>query len=276
MTTGKTTDLVRPLGDLLDGMTRAAHEAGDLTLRYFREGAQTSAEVQYKEGGSPVSEADLAADRLLRERLGPLAPAAGWLSEETADNPDRLNRNLVFIVDPIDGTRAYIKGDPRWGISLALVLDGRPLAGVLHMPALAETYVAAAGQGATLNGARISFSQHRQLRGARFAGPVKAMDGLDEQGYEVVREPRVPSLAYRLARVASGDLDAAVASTSAWDWDIAAAHLLIREAGALLTDLEGLEPAYNALIPRHKALTAAAPQLHGDLVEAMRKIAASS
>ena len=243
----KTSDLVRPdrLGELLEGMTRAAHAAGELTLSYFREGAQTSAAIQYKEGGSPVSEADLAADHLLRDRLAPLVPAAGWLSEETADHPERLGRKLVFIVDPIDGTRAFIKGDPRWGISLALVEDGKPVAGVLHMPALAETYAAAAGQGATLNGVRISYSKHPQLRGARFAGPIKAMDGLDEQGFSVVREPRVPSLAYRLARIASGDLDAAVASTSAWDWDIAAAHLLIREAGALLTDLDMQEPTYN-------------------------------
>ena len=101
------------------------------------------------------------------------------------------------------------------------------------------------------------------------------MDELDNQGFAIQREPRVPSLAYRLALVAAGGIDAAVASTNAWDWDIAAAHLLITEAGGRLTDLDMQEPAYNAAEPRHKALTAAAPQLHSELVEAIRKIASA-
>lgn len=270
--------MIAPQGyhGLLQAMVLAAHEAGELTLGYFREGYQTAARVEYKDGGSPVSEADLAADRLLLQRLAPLEPSAGWLSEETADNAERLQRRRVFVVDPIDGTRAFIKGDNRWGISMALVEDGRPVIGIVHMPALRETYAAIRGGGAKLNGVPISVSARPHLKGARFAGPVKAMEGLEEQGFAIVREPRVPSLAYRLARIASGDLDAAVASTSAWDWDIAAADLLIREAGGQLTDLDLREPAYNAPEPRHKALTAAAPQLHADLVEAMRKIAAAS
>lgn len=266
----------QPNGDtgLVEAMIRAALEAGDLALRYFREGASTSASIEYKEGGSPVSEADLAVDKLLKERLIPLLPEAGWLSEETTDDSVRLERRRVFIVDPIDGTRAFIKGDPRWGISLALVEEGQPVLGVLHMPALRETYSAAAGSGARLNGESIRVSPRTDLKGARFAGPVKAMDGLDKQGFAVAREPRVPSLAYRLTLIASGGLDAAVASTNAWDWDIAAAHLLIKEAGGRLTDLDMNEPAYNAAEPRHKALTAAAPRLHDDLVAAIRKIAA--
>lgn len=261
---------------LVEAMTRAALEAGDLALRYFKEGANTSASIDYKDGGSPVSEADLAVDALLKARLTPLVQGSGWLSEETADNPERLSRTQVFIVDPIDGTRAFIKGDPRWGVSLALVENGRPVRAVLHMPALRETYVAIAGEGAELNGAPLRASPRPDLKGARFAGPVKAMEALDQQGYAVEREPRVPSLAYRLAMVASGALEAAVASTNAWDWDIAAAHLLIAEAGGRLTDLDMTEPVYNATQPRHNALTAAAPQLHDELVAAIRKIAAQT
>lgn len=261
---------------LIEAMTRAALEAGDLALRYFNQGGQTSASIDYKDGGSPVSEADLAVDELLKARLMPLVAEAGWLSEETADNPERLSRAQAFIVDPIDGTRAFIKGDPRWGVSVALVEDGRPVRAVLHMPALKETYVAVAGLGAEMNGDAIRASSRPALKGARFAGPVKAMEGLDRQGYAVEREPRVPSLAYRLAMVASGALDAAVASTNAWDWDIAAAHLLISEAGGRLTDLDMSEPVYNAAQPRHNALTAAAPQLHDELVAAIRKVAAQT
>jgi myo-inositol-1(or 4)-monophosphatase len=262
--------------DLLEAMTLVAREAGEIALRFFNAGAQTSASVEYKEGGSPVSEADLLVDRMLKERLKPLVPSAGWLSEETADISDRREKKLVFIVDPIDGTRAFIKGDRRWGISVALIEEARPILGVLHMPALSETFAAAKNLGASLNGARIGASQRSSLAGLRFAGPIRAMDGLEQQGYAIRREPRVPSLAYRLARVASGDLDAAVASTNAWDWDIAAAHLLIQESGGLLTDLDLQDPAYNGQVPRHKALTAAAPQLHGELVDAIRKIAPTS
>ena len=277
-TPGVSTIFAGPYGNsaLLEAMTRAALEAGELALRYFRVGEKTSASIQYKDGGSPVSEADLAVDQLLKLRLEPLLPEAGWLSEETADNSVRLEKHQVFIVDPIDGTRAFINGDARWGISLALVEAGRPVLGVLQMPALAQTFAAAEGWGATMNGTTITPSRHPELKGARFAGPSKAMDGLDKQGFAIVREPRVPSLAYRLARIALGDLDAAVASTSAWDWDIAAAHLLIRESGGCLTDLDKQEPSYNAAEPRHKALTAAAPQVHGELVEAIRKIAAAN
>lgn len=266
------------LGDtgLVEAMARAAHEAGELALRFFRDGAETSAAIQYKEGGSPVSEADLAVDRLLHERLEVLAPDAGWLSEETADTSDRLGKRRVFIVDPIDGTRAFIKGDRRWGISLALVEAGQPALAVLHMPALGETYIATRNGGATCNGAPLSVSARSSLTGARFAGPVKAMDELERQGLAIVREPRIPSLAYRLALIASGGLDAAIASTNAWDWDIAAAHLLIREAGGKLTDIDRIEPVYNAVEPRHRALNAAARQLHDELVEAVRKMAASS
>ncbi len=260
---------------LLDVMTRAAHEAGELAMRYFREAEQTSAAIQYKDGGSPVTEADVAVDDLLKARLRPLIPV-GWLSEETADNADRLDLPLAFIVDPIDGTRAFIRGDKRWGISLALVENGKPVLGVLFMPALRQTYAAAAGRGATMNGASITASVRTDLKGARIAGPIKAMDGLDQQGFGILREPRIPSLAYRLARIALGDIDAAIASTDAYDWDIAAAHLLIREAGGCFTDLDMRAPVYNAAVPRHKALTAAGPHMHSELVAAIRKLAANS
>ena len=138
-----------------DCLTAAAREAGALALGFFRLGAGTSAEVQSKFGGSPVTEADLAADALLKRRLREAFPDAGWLSEETADDAERLKRRVLLVVDPIDGTRAFVAGDPRWAVSAALVVDGRPVAGVVHAPALEETYAAARGAGATLTAARL-------------------------------------------------------------------------------------------------------------------------
>ncbi len=227
---------------LAAAMSEASQAAGEIALKFFRTGDKTSADVSYKDGGSPVSEADLAVDRYLHERLRALLPDAGWLSEESLDNPARLISPYVLVVDPIDGTRAFIQGDGRWGVAIALVADERPLAAVLHMPALRETFVAVAGSGASLNGAPLRASARAELAGARIAGPKKALEALGKQGFDIVQEPRIPSLAYRLALVATGRLDGAMASTDAWDWDIAAADLLVREFGRI-ADANGRRPA---------------------------------
>lgn len=256
--------------DLLNLMQGAAVEAGALALAYFSAGAATNARIDWKAGGSPVSEADYAVDVFLRERLCALLPEAGWLSEETADSPDRLDREQVFIVDPIDGTRAFIKGDPRWAISIALVRRGRPELAVLHLPALEDMFTASLGAGARLNGAPISASVRAGLEGSAIAGPPKLMEDLARGGLAFAPQPRVPSLAYRLALVACGRVEAAIASTNAWDWDIAAADLIVAEAGGLLTDLAQCRPAYNSRIPRHGVLGAAPAHLHGALMQALR------
>jgi myo-inositol-1(or 4)-monophosphatase len=121
-----------------DCLIDAAREAGAIALTYFRPGERTSARIDYKAGGSPVTEADFAVDAFLRARLGAAFPGAGWLSEETEDDPRRLACSNILIVDPIDGTRGFLAGDPRWAVSIALVVAGRPVAGVVHAPALAE------------------------------------------------------------------------------------------------------------------------------------------
>jgi myo-inositol-1(or 4)-monophosphatase len=256
---------------VLAAMSEIAQEAGVLAMTYFEAGAATSARIDYKHGGSPVSEADLAVDVLLRQRLSPLAPDAGWLSEETADSPERLQRRQLFIVDPIDGTRAFIKGDPRWSISIALVESGRPCLAVLHLPALNETFEAAEGAGATLNGRKLATSGRASLAGSRLGGPLGILDALTGDDVEIVREPRVPSLAYRMARVAAGEIDGGIASADAWDWDVAAADLIVREAGGSFTGLDGQTPLYNAQRPRHGILAAAPAAMHGDLLAALRR-----
>ncbi len=250
-------------------MTRAAVEAGDLALAYFRSGATTSAAIESKHGGSPVTEADYAVDHFLRPRLECLVAGSGWLSEETVDTDERLGRDLVFVVDPIDGTRAFIKGDPRWAISIALVQASRPRVAVLHLPALGETYAAIAGAGARLNEAPIAVSPQTTLTGGRIAGPPKHLEALRNAGLDFQPAPRVPSLAYRLALVADGRLEAGLASTNSCDWDIAAADLLLQEAGGVLTGLDGAAPRYNAAVPRHPALTAAPRRLNAGLIEVL-------
>lgn len=266
--------LTRPeTGDLLSSMRSAAEIAGAIALDWFRADEPTNARIDWKGGVSPVSEADFAVDNFLRERFTALMPEAGWLSEETADSPERLERRQVFIVDPIDGTRAFISGDRRWAISAALVEDGRPVVAVLHMPALGLTFEARVGLGATLNGLPITTTAREHLAGALVAGPPRLMDNMGRAGINFIREPKIPSLAYRLARVGAGEIDAGIASTDAWDWDIAAADLIVREAGGLLTDLDEREPAYNRANPRHGILGAAPASLHGELIAALRDAA---
>jgi len=261
-----------PFSALAACMGEIAVRAGAIALDYFSPGGKTSATITLKDGGSPVSEADLAVDRFLREKLGGLAPDAGWLSEESTDEPARLERQSLFIVDPIDGTRAFIAGDNRWGISLALVSDARPVAAALYMPAIGELYLAASGSGATLNGASIRATNHALLSGANVGGPRKTLEAMINGRTGIIAEARVPSLAYRLARVGSGAIDAALASTNAWDWDIAAADLIVLEAGGLLTGLDGSQPRYNRERPRHGVLAAAGPRLHKPLLAAVQSI----
>jgi len=251
-----------------DLLISAAREAGAVALGYFRAGARTSAKVTAKEGGSPVTEADFAADSLLKRRLMEALPDAGWLSEETADDLQRLARWSVIVVDPIDGTRAFVIGDPRWTVSAALIVDGRPVAGVVHAPALGETYAAARGAGATFNGAPMAASASPPRVAAGPKPLVEAMAaGL---GVSVEVTPRIPSLAYRLALAARGAIDFAIAAENSHDWDIAAADILLEEAGARLIDASGERLRYNAREVRRGALLAAPDEAAPRLVGAFR------
>jgi myo-inositol-1(or 4)-monophosphatase len=255
----------------LDEITDAAQRAGEIALRDFRLGQTTSAQVHTKHGGSPVTTADLAVDRFLTERLRAAFPEAGWLSEETADDLSRVEMASLLVVDPIDGTRAFLGGDPRWAVSIALVLDGRPIAGVVHAPALGRTYRAALGCGARRDGAPIRVSARLGLDHALIGGPKSMVSALAKaSGTEMAAAPRVPSLALRLAQVADGALDVGLASGNASDWDVAAADILLVEAGGLLTDTHGQILLYNTERTRHGALLACGARLAPALVAAAR------
>jgi len=258
------------MSSLAPAVREAARQAGELALPYFRSGAQTAAKLWYKGHSSPVTEADIALDTFLKRCLTELLPQAGWLSEETADDPSRLGQSHVWIVDPIDGTRAFASGHPDWAISIALVKDGAPVLGILHAPIHNRLYEARSGEGAWCNGERLHLSAAEAGSRARVAGPKPLVDRLERRLGPVERLPKVPSLALRLARVAEGSIDVGLVSAHAQDWDIAAADLILREAGGCLTELDGSTPVYNKPQPSHDEMIAVASRLHPRAIGAMR------
>jgi myo-inositol-1(or 4)-monophosphatase len=248
-----------------DRLGEAVREAGAVALKFF--GGQFEKWTK-GEGDSPVTEADIASNVLLHQRL--LVPGDGWLSEESENDPTRLDAHRVWVVDPIDGTRAFIAGRQDWSISAALVVDGRPVAAALYAPTTDELFLAAIGGGATLNGAAILASVGSGLDGARLGGPKRLLDRIVESGSGIVAMPRIHSLALRLARVAHGALDGAVVGGSGHDWDLAAADLLVHEAGGMITALDGNALVYNRPDPVHGMLIAAGRQRHGALAGLVR------
>jgi myo-inositol-1(or 4)-monophosphatase len=241
----------------LEILVAAARLGGEVALADFRLGAQTAARVDYKSGGSPVTSADFAVDAKLTEVLRAAFPDAGWLSEETEDDPARLGRERLLVLDPIDGTRAFLSGDPCWTVAIALVEQGRPVAGVVHAPALGETFAASFGRGASLNGSAIRAARRDSLDGVTVAGPRPLITAVAaEAGFRAEFAPKTPSLAYRLAAVAAGRYAIGLARPDSHDWDIAAADVILREAGAGLYE-GGEHVSYNQPRTRHDRLLAA-------------------
>lgn len=245
-------------------LVAAAQAAGKIATRYFR----AAPKVWDKgDGQGPVTEADLAIDQMLRAQLLTARPDYGWLSEESAADPRRLQAERMFIIDPIDGTRAFIDGQPGFAHALAVVAQGRPIAAVVHMPALGQCYSASTGAGAWLNdqpirvGAGSCGSPTRllaskpQLHSAHWPGGVP----------DVERHFR-PSLAWRMALVAEGAFDAMLNLRPTWHWDSAAGALLITEAGGVVTTAQGAELRFDTDQPRSDGVIAAYPALHAELI----------
>jgi len=248
-------------------LAEAVREAGAVALSMFKTPLKNWTKG---EALSPVSDADIAVDVLLRERLTGDNQSIAWLSEESVDDPVRLDARYVWIVDPIDGTRAYIAGLPDWAVSAALVESGRPVAGCLYAPVSDEFFIAIAGQGATRNGTAIAAAPGAELAQARIAAPRKLLDRLAAIAPPFAVMPRTHSLALRLARVAEGTFDAGIAGGSSHDWDLAAADLLVHEAGGALTSFGGGTVTYNRPVPRHGMLVAAGRDRHAALIELFR------
>ncbi len=244
-------------------LVEIVHKAGNRALADFRPGARTAATISYKDGGSPVTSADIAADTMLKTAFAVALPDYGWFSEETADTPDRLGMRNIIIADPIDGTRAFTTGLPQWCVSVALVTDGKPIIGCLYAPALQETYLAVAGQGATLNGQSLVFTSPVTDTPSPVAhGPKPMIEWLNTRhGFSFEVRPKIPSLALRIAMIAAGSGNLGLASPNAHDWDIVAADLILCEAGGRLVDFYGRKPVYNLPDPVHPALLAGSDEL---------------
>ncbi len=251
----------------LDLIATAAREAGSVALTFFGQ----SPEVWWKnEGRSPVSAADHAANRCLEEQLRAARPGYGWLSEETDDDLVRLDCETLFVVDPIDGTRAFIAGKKTWCVSVAVVHRGKPVAGVLVAPALGEEYSASAEGTALKNGKPICVADFRpseRLRVATAQDVVNAFDATIRGRIE--RVEHIPSLAYRIAMVAEGRIDATLVKPNSHDWDLAAADLILARAGGKLVDLNGDALVYNRPEVSHDVLCAAT---EGELPELLKHL----
>lgn len=245
------------IDDDVELLSDAARAAAGIGLSFFRRDPR----VWKKDNDSPVSEADLAIDRFLRERLLAARPDYGWLSEETEDDPARLGCRRLFVVDPIDGTRGFLAGSDQWTISLAVVEDGRPLTAALLQPSLNRLYTAGQRRGAFLDGERLRLPARPSLAGVRVAGPAALISRLSRPVPTLRSRGYVASLALRIAMVADGTLDLAFARGGAHDWDIAAADLILAEAGGALETLDGAVMVYNRPAATHDGLIAGLPEL---------------
>jgi myo-inositol-1(or 4)-monophosphatase len=259
------------LAEDLDLLKTAVRDGGELALSYFR---RPQLEVNRKSDGSEVSEADLAVDAVLKRELGGGREDYGWLSEETEDDVERLGRRHVWVVDPIDGTRAFLRNVPEWTVSAALVTDGEATLGAVFNPVTQEFFHAVKGQGAFLNGAPIRVGAQRELAGARliasgglFRKPVW------KEPWPEVETQWVNSVAYRLALVAANKAEATISLSPKNEWDVAAGALILEEAGGAVSDHLGGAFRYNRRDPRLPSVVGALPAIHHAIIERTRRIA---
>ncbi|NNM76882.1 3'(2'),5'-bisphosphate nucleotidase CysQ [Sphingomonas sp. ID1715] len=242
----------------LDAVSAAAAEAGRMAHELWRGDFKR----WEKAPGNPVCEVDLAVDDFLRARLAQIDPEAGWLSEETADSAERLLRSKAWVVDPIDGTRDYIRGRTGWAVSVALVEGGKVLLGVLDAPSRGQQWCAEMGGGAWLNGERLRVSDREELPGARVPA-----DTLPKTDADLIGVPRPNSIALRIGMIAAGEVD--LVATLRWgrEWDIAAAHLIAQEAGAIVTDALGRPIRFNSTSAEAFGVLASVPGIHQAAVQ---------
>ena len=252
------------LADDLDLLEAACRAGGAIARRHFEQGCRS----WNKQGGSPVSEADLEVDAHLRAVLTAARPDYGWLSEESGDDLTRLSRTTLFIIDPIDGTVAFLKGRPHFTICAAVVKDGAAVAGVVYNPMLDQLYKAASGGGAFRNGDPIHVGACHGLAGCAMLGD-RAM--LGQPPWPEMKVETRNSVAYRVVLVADGSFDATVSLSAKRDWDLAAADIILREAGGRISDRHGAALVYNKPEARQPSMIAAGPALHAEIIARLRQ-----
>jgi myo-inositol-1(or 4)-monophosphatase len=248
----------------------AANASGDIARKFFNENPEVWDKA---EGAGPVTEADLAIDAMLKSELLASRSTYGWLSEETEDTSDRLSHDRVFIIDPIDGTRAFIAGEKTFSHSLAIAEKGEVIAAAVYVPMMDLMFCAARGEPATLNGEPITPTVKPELDGATVLG---AKPNFDDKHWEgglppILRKFR-PSLAYRLCLVAQGKYDAMITMRDCWEWDIAAGDLITRQAGGTVTDRLDAPLMFNSPHPKTKGCMAAGSALHPLILNRLKRV----
>ncbi len=244
----------------LDLLIDAALASGEIARGFAERGYQT---WEKPDDQGPVTEADLAVNTMLHRELGSARPGYGWLSEESPDDDARLTQNRVFIIDPIDGTRAFVNGRETWAHSLAVAEAGQITAAVVYLPMKDRLYAATCGGGATLNGVPILCTGQDVLSGATVLAARPNFDAANwrDSVPDFTRVYR-PSLAYRLSLVGQGRFDAMLTLRPSWEWDIAAGSLIVSESGAIASDRIGAPLRFNNPRPLLNGVIAAGPSLH--------------
>ena len=254
---------------LLQPTIEIVQAAGDVVMSYY----QSSYDVKDKSPDNPVTEADVASDTLLKERLLALLPEAGWLSEETTDDPSRLEKTLLWCVDPIDGTKEFIMGIPEFSISVALVKAGKPVLAVILNPATGELYSAAKDAGFEFNGSPAQVTDRTTLNGAMIDASRSERKRGEFESFEAdLQLKTMGSVAYKLARVASGQCDATWSRGPKHEWDICAGVLLVEEAGGAVADLSDRPITFNQSHPKVNGIIADNGHLHNEIAAAIKAI----
>lgn len=253
-----------------EAVIAATQEAAALAFNSWRDGAVPDTKVWDKSKNNPVSDIDMEVDALLTERLRGILPDAAWLSEETVDDPARLDARLLWLVDPIDGTRDYVRGRSGWCVSVALVADGQPVFAVMEAPAQSKLWVAASGEGVTCNGERLTGSVRQDFTGSRVPA-----DDLPRLDHDLVTVMKPNSIAMRMTMVACDRADLVASLRWGYEWDVAAAHLVAQEAGVVVTDALGKPIVYNKREPLDFGLICCAPDIHDAAVARLSERAAT-
>lgn len=249
----------------LDLLIEAAQASGEIAKTFFQNDPKT---WDKEDNAGPVTEADLAVNTYLEKRLRGARPDYGWLSEESTNESARQSAEHVFIIDPIDGTRSFIKGARTWAHSLAIAREGQITAAAIFLPMRDMMFSAELGSGAFMNGAPLTVSSESNIEAGQILATRPVIEPHNWRAGEVPTFERHhrPSLAYRLALIAQGRFDAMLTLRPSWEWDIAAGALIVAEAGGTITDKTGAALKFNNADPRLNGVVAGGPSMHAQFV----------
>ncbi len=246
---------------------RAAREAGWIIMALYGKDYR----IEEKSKGNPVTTADIEANRKIQEIIRKRYPEDGWLSEEDKDDLRRLSSSRVWVVDPIDGTKEFIAGVPQFAVSVGLVMDGRPVLGVVYNPAEEKLYRAVKGCGAMLNDQPIHVSLRDEMKGAYLLVSRSEPKRKFQSFADLCRLEPIGSIAYRLAMVAAGEGDGTLTFRSLREWDVCAGVLIVEEAGGIVVDGGGRGLVFNQENPLYRGIVAS----NGSLAQGLQGTLAS-